>query len=435
MKTLPLASIAISDNRQRKTFTPEDIQEFADKILERGLLHAIILRENEGKLTLVAGERRVRAISALHAMGEAIRHDDQPVPPGEIPYTLLSELDELSAEEAELEENTCRKDLSWQEHVEAMARLQALRTKQAELKGLPPPTTADISEETKGKRGSSQFNQTRKELLIAKHLDKAEVAGAKNLDEAFKELKRIEVKERSQALGQLVGKDFSAAQHKCINADCREWMKECADGIIDVILTDPPYGMNADQFNNSGGVGNVRTHDYADTREYHAALTKRCAADFFRITKPEAHLYWFCDFDLFAEDRDCFIDEGWNVFRTPFIWHKPHASRAPWPYTGPQRKYEMILYAVKGEKKANHIAGDVLSYSADPQMNHPAQKPVALYKDLLSRSVLPGDVVFDPFCGTGPIFPAAQELLCAAIGIEKDPVSYGKAVARIQELK
>ena len=95
----------------------------------------------------------------------------------------------------------------------------------------------------------------------------------------------------------------------------------------------------------------------------------------------------------------------------------------------------MILYAVKGEKKANHIAGDVLSYSADPQMNHPAQKPVALYKDLLSRSVLPGDVVFDPFCGTGPIFPAAQELLCAAIGIEKDPVSYGKAVARIQELK
>ena len=95
----------------------------------------------------------------------------------------------------------------------------------------------------------------------------------------------------------------------------------------------------------------------------------------------------------------------------------------------------MILYAVKGKRAVNRMVGDVLSYGADAQLNHSAQKPVALYQDLLSRSVLPGNTVLDPFCGTGPIFPAAHALKCKAIGVEKDPAHYGKAVKRIQELK
>jgi DNA modification methylase len=109
--------------------------------------------------------------------------------------------------------------------------------------------------------------------------------------------------------------------------------------------------------------------------------------------------------------------------------------RAPWPEQGPQRKYELCLYAVKGKRPVTKLAGDVLTHGPDANLGHGAQKPVALFEDLLSRSVHPGDSVLDLFCGTGPLFPAAHALKCRATGIELDQASFGIAAKRIQELK
>jgi site-specific DNA-methyltransferase (adenine-specific) len=435
MKTLPLSQIVISPNRQRKEFSLEDTHEFSERIQERGLLHAIILRKEGDDFVLVAGERRLRAITNIYDMGGSISHDSQPVPEGEIPYTLFSDLDPLAAEEAELEENVCRKDLTWAEQATAVARLSDLRTKQAVASGAPAPSYSSIAAETKGSDSVFFTDKTRKEIIVSRHLFHPEVAAAKSVKEAFKAVLKLERRAKSVELGELVGKDFSAATHQCINADCLEWLEQAPDASIDVILTDPPYGMGADTFGDSGGIGNVNAHAYSDDEAYHHKLVTNCAFEFYRVAKDQAHLYWFCDIETFFKDRDCFIDEGWEVFRTPLIWHKPQGSRAPWPLYGPQRKWEAILYAVKGKRPVNTMSGDVLYHGPDAQMDHSAQKPVSLYKDLLARSVQPGDTVLDTFCGTGPIFPAAHELLCKAIGIEKDPVSYGKAVARIQELK
>ena len=102
---------------------------------------------------------------------------------------------------------------------------------------------------------------------------------------------------------------------------------------------------------------------------------------------------------------------------------------------GPQRKYETILYAVKGKKTVLRMAPDVLDFRADSQLGHSAQKPVALYRELLGRSCVAGSAVLDVCCGTGPIFPAAHELKCRAVGLELDQKSYGIAVQRIQKLK
>jgi len=77
----------------------------------------------------------------------------------------------------------------------------------------------------------------------------------------------------------------------------------------------------------------------------------------------------------------------------------------------------------------------VLEHSPDSNLGHAAQKPVALFKDLLSRSVKPGDRVLDPFGGSGPILPAAHELPCTATLVEIDPASFGIAVKRSRELK
>jgi DNA modification methylase len=58
-----------------------------------------------------------------------------------------------------------------------------------------------------------------------------------------------------------------------------------------------------------------------------------------------------------------------------------------------------------------------------------------LYYDLLRRSVSPGDRVLDPFAGSGPILPAAQELKCRATALEIDPAAFGIGVKRLEKLK
>ena len=81
------------------------------------------------------------------------------------------------------------------------------------------------------------------------------------------------------------------------------------------------------------------------------------------------------------------------------------------------------------------FAPDVITCPPDSNLGHAAQKPVALLDDLLRRSARPGDRVLDPFCGSGPIFPAAHALKLIATGVERDQTFYGMAAARIGELK
>ncbi len=440
MKTFEISRIIVASDRQRKVFDPALLQEFGDRIATTGLLHPIVCRwapiipGQLDKLILVAGERRLRAITDMAELDVQFKHDGVLVPLGHIPYTLLEELDPLAYEEAELEENIRRVDLTWQERAAAHSHLASLRAKQAEAAGLPPPTTADLAEEVRGSRAGDAQDWTRMELIVAKHLDNPEIRAAASPDKAFKILKKQEQTERHRALGVKVGATFSAEMHSLHNGNSLEMLKGLEASTFDCLIADPPYGMNADEFGDSGGLA-AGAHGYDDSREYAEKCYVALATEGFRITKPRAHAYIFLDIDSWQLVKAIFDAAGWKVFRTPLIWYKRHGSRAPWPDQGPQRKYETILYAVKGSRPTLRMLGDVLDYPADSNLGHAAQKPVELYRELLSRTCLPGDSAIDPFCGTGPVFPAAHELRVRATGIELDTASYGISVTRVERLK
>ena len=444
MKLINITAIKIAPNRQRRVFDAAKLHEFADGIAKQGLFHPIILRIEGDNYTLVAGERRLRAITDIHALGGTFFHDGVQVPADTIPYTTLGELNELDAEEAELSENIHREDLSWQERAAAHSRLKALRDAQSLAAGIPLPSVAAIALEVRGSAEGVNQEITRRELIVARHLDNPEIAGAKSVDEAWKILKKQEESSRNRELGEKVGRTFTADLHKAFQADALIWLAEQAAETFDVILTDPPYGMGADEFGDSGamasyGVGATGgaggAHGYADTRAGAERIISTLVVEGFRVAKAQAHLYIFCDIDLFHWIRAEATSAGWWVFRTPLIWYKKSGARAPWPEHGPQRKYETLLYAVKGKRTTLRMAPDVLDYPPDFNLGHAAQKPVALFEDLLRRSCLPGNSVLDPFCGTGTIFPAAHAIKCRAVGVELDQASYGIAVKRIEGLK
>ncbi len=437
MKLLPIDQIVIAPNRQRREFDPAALQELVESISKHGLLHPIVLRIEGDSYVLVSGERRLRALADMVDLGYQLRCDDTNVEAGLVPYTYLGELEPLAAEEAEYEENVRRNDYTWAERAAATERLSDIRRRISERDGTAAPTTASLAAEVRDVSANRGYpvEQTRRELIVAQHLDDPDVSGAKTLDDAFKVLRRKETTAKNLALGLEVGKSFSSASHTALNEHAIKWLVNSPSERFDVICTDPPYGMGASDFGDSGGIGGIQGgHAYTDSEENFIELMVAFARESFRVAKPQAHLYVFCDVDKFHWLRSEFAANGWETFRTPLIFHKPNAARAPWPDGGPQRQYDLILYARKGKKLVNSLRPDVLIYKPDPQLDHHAQKPVALFEDLLRRSVSPSDFVLDPFAGTGPIFPAAHNLKCRATGIELDPAFYGICLKRLAAL-
>lgn len=423
------SKIIISDNRQRREFDPEALIDLANSISNLGLLHPIVVRETPLGPVLVAGERRLRALDSIWALGDPIRHNGRDFPPYEVPVVTLGELSPLEAEEAELDENLKRRDLTWQERAEALDRLHRLRSSQAEALGEKHSLQATIDEV-----GPMRYDTARQSVLLAPHLSNPLVASAKSEKEAFKILKREEAREKSKALAETVGASYNSSVHKLFHIDCLEWLAQCPDNSFDVILGDPPYGMGAQDFGDGAGKLDGTDHHYDDSVESWRKLMTALCPELFRVAKFQSHAYLFCDLDNFHELKSIMQSAGWYVFRTPMIDYKLGSGRVPLPEHGPRRQYELILYAIKGKRPVTGIFSDVIPCRLEENLGHGANKPVELFVDLLKRSTQPGNTVLDPFAGTGTIFPAAHQCKLYATGLELNQEYYGIAVSRLNAL-
>lgn len=435
IRTLHIDDVVVTPSRQRTTVSDDYISELFESIFSEtgpGLINPITLRDGK---TLVAGECRYRAIKLGHSLGKQLRHGGELIPVGHLPFIDFGELDELARMEAEYVENAVRSDISWKDNVLAQAALHALRAKQKALAGRTQTFTDTAKEIFKvgvGQRVSDVSDAVR----LAARMHEPGIAKATSFKEAKKVLAKIEDAAHRERLAAAVGVVATAERMTCHHADCLTWMGSQPSEQFDVILTDPPYGMDADGFGDAAGRMSGIGHEYADGADATRSLLAQCIPEFFRLSKPEAHLYLWCDIDLFPWLRAQCRAAGYRVFRTPLVNIKPEGGRVPWPQWGPRRCYELCLYAVKGDKSVTSIVPDVFeSRLVEGNFGHGAQKPVEAYVNLLKRSVRPGDRVLDAFAGTGTIFPAAHALNCYAVGVEQEAAAFGTCIKRIKELK
>lgn len=414
MRTIPIAEIVIEE-RQRKKFDEGYLSALGGSIMDKGLMHPIVLRKKDDKLVLVAGERRLRAIIYLHSHDVFFSCDGEVTPPGEIPYVMLEDLSEADAMEAELEENLFRVDLSWQERQAALAGIHALR------EGLDPSqtimdTAREIAEKTDRSIDATRRDVKRAEFL-EQFMDDPEVAAAGSMNEAYKVASRK--LEASFAAGLAAHEDQTNPDFILHEGDLTNILPTLAAGTVDIIIADPPYGMGADTFGDAAKL----SHHYDDSAATGLFLNESIIREGFRIAKEQAHLFIFCDFQHFTYLSKTAADYGWMPWRTPIIWAKGVMGHAPIPDLGPRRCYEMILYANKGKRKMPLVVPDVINISALRDKDHAAQKPHVLYNTLLRWSAIPGETVLDPCCGRGTVFLSAKDLRMKAIGIEQDPAS------------
>lgn len=420
---LPLEAVEVSE-RQRKNFDLAKLIELADDIALHGLLHAPVLRTHTNQL--VAGERRLRAMEMLHDTERQFHYANQPVPYGHIPVTRAHDRDGLGWMEAELSENLARVDLSWQERSHAIATLQRLRQSQT-----PTWRERDTIEEVKARSSTPRSaDALREELRVAQHLDDPDVAKAKSIQEARKIIDRKAQMRRARELGERF--DLSAAAacpHTAIHGNALEELVRLQSESFDVLLTDPPYGIGAQDF----GSMNILGHAYDDSMETWINLISLLAVESFRVCKPQAHAYVFCDISRWTPLAGEFRLAGWTVWPRPLIWSKGNGM-LPRPGFGPRYTYEAIMFASKGDRKVliDGLADVIAVPLVSRDRIHGAEKPVSLYLDLLRRSVMPGAQVLDPFMGSGTVFPACNLSKCIATGIELDSTYFGLAVSRLE---
>ena len=198
------------------------------------------------------------------------------------------------------------------------------------------------------------------------------------------------------------------------HGDAREILPGIPGRGIDLLLTDPPYG-----------VGYVtarrpRSHELVKPIAGDSSLEvlRAVGPELDRTLADERHAYVFASSMRVGEATDAL---PWPV-KNVLVWDKGEAGSVGDLAAGYGVNWEAVLYAVKGRraftdgKRPRAILRYPWSGTRDPV--HPTVKPVGLLSSLIERSSLTGETVLDPFMGSGTTLRAAKDLGRKAIGIE-----------------
>ena len=129
-------------------------------------------------------------------------------------------------------------------------------------------------------------------------------------------------------------------------------------------------------------------------------------SDLIMYPTPDRHAYVVCDrrsHPVFAAAAE---SAGFRVAAT-LIWDKMSPGLGRGAY---RAQHELVLFLEKGHRAPNRRdLGDVLRVPRVVR-GYPTEKPVGLWKALIGQSTQPGQLVCDPFCGSGSVGVAAREL-------------------------
>lgn len=217
------------------------------------------------------------------------------------------------------------------------------------------------------------------------------------------------------------------------HGDCREVLPTIAPFSVDLLITDPPYGVKWEGVNrtDSSMLGPIIGDD--GSLDVPAALKLAL-----RRVGRNRHAYIFGRFDLTG------LPTGGQC---ELIWDKgTHVATAvePWSY---QHEYITFtthadLPSLRKQGRGNGVArmrrGTVLKYPSQRGMGarrHPTEKPVDLLRELIESSSRIGETVLDPFAGVGSTLVAARIEGRKAIGIEIEERFCQIAMMRLSETR
>lgn len=227
-----------------------------------------------------------------------------------------------------------------------------------------------------------------------------------------------------------------------LQGDSKELIKKIPDQFVDLILTDPPYNIGKHSTGNIPLPGrSAINNDVAlwDQVDFHP---EEWVDEFLRILKPTGNLFIFTSYNQLGRWYDC-LDHRMDT--TQFmIWHKTNPAPKIFK-AGFLNSCEMIYCGWNKKHTWNFISQtEMHNFIESPicmrperlsNPKHPAQKPTAVLKKIVTIASNEGDVVFDPFMGVGSTGVAALALRRRFIGFELDEAYFNASKERIETRK
>lgn len=455
--TIPFSSIIFGD-RFRKSYI--DIEVLAQSIETLGLIQPLAV---DTTYRLLAGGRRYTALQHLISTGRMS-------PDCQIPVHIRTDLngsedDEALAREIELEENLQRNDMTWQENVEGIAALHALKARRARLEG-ESWTTAMT-----GKLFGQSRSNTDNALKLAEALRRGdeEIASAENASTALAILTARRLRE-VEMLQEARRKAAQAAQTNKIMQTVRGdetvifdgpvaedgpwadgWEERCGDTTVQIadaltpeqrraaaydeatrrllhvecslsylaslpassldgVYCDPPYGIDDDNLD----IRNIESTRAEHNRDENIALFEPTLRAVYRVLKPESYAVFWCDPEHFTTHLRHAEALGFRVLRWPLIAKKPIAKNGAAAFN-PTKDYETLFVvaktnAVLATRRPTSFVPWTWREREQERYVHPFKKPFSAHEFVLRTFWSPGARIHDPFCGEGSSVLAGREL-------------------------
>ncbi len=220
---------------------------------------------------------------------------------------------------------------------------------------------------------------------------------------------------------------------KIVTGDALIELENIASGSVELVVADPPYNLGKDYGNN---------HDIQGFDEY-LAFSHNWLRQAHRVLKPTGTLYVFMGFRFIAYLYDILERELGMFFNSWIVWHYTQGMGKTKGFSPrhddilmftktPSFKFNLDSVRVpqKYYRERNNMRGanpgDVWTFSHvhycnENRQEHPTQKPEGLIERILLASTDEGDLVLDPFAGSGTTLRVCQQLNRRAIGIELNP--------------
>ena len=258
----------------------------------------------------------------------------------------------------------------------------------------------------------------------------------------------------------VLARDRALAANRILVGDCLDELSKLPDRSVDLVFADPPYNLQLStellRPNNTRVDGVDDAWDKFASFEEYDRFTRAWLAECRRVLKPDGALWVIGSYHNVFRLGSALQDQGFWILND-VVWRKVN----PMPNFRGRRftnAHETLIWAARDQKSRYTFNYESLKASNDDlQMRsdwlfpicsgperlkddggrkaHPTQKPEALLHRVLLGTTNPGDVVLDPFFGTGTTGAVAKRLGRRWIGIERDPDYARAAEERIAKVK
>ena len=212
--------------------------------------------------------------------------------------------------------------------------------------------------------------------------------------------------------------------------DAVAWLRSLPAESIDLLITDPAY--ESLEKHRAVGTTTRLKHSKASSNDWFTIFPNARFGELFeavyRVLRPDTHFYLFCDAETMFIAKPQAEQAGFRFWK-PLVWDKCTIGMG-YHY---RARYELILFFEKGKRRLNDLGvADIISM---PRIRggYPAEKPAEVAEVLIRQSSVDGNVVADPFMGSGSVGVAAARLARRFLGNDLNPEAVQIAVQRLRD--